>query len=134
VKTPTQLSPLERDNLNNWTKTDPASETSRFLVSRIPDDGKSPKPSNSVCYTPSSEPFRIYCTSYLDNELIKDTRSSRKGSEDNTVGEILLCNGVYFCLRTFVFPRIRSTLRIHFQGFSALRERELPKWADCEKT
>jgi hypothetical protein len=30
------------------------------VFSRIPDDGKVPKPSNSVCYTPSSEPFRIY--------------------------------------------------------------------------
>jgi hypothetical protein len=40
-KTPTQLGPLERANLNHWT--DPFSETSCFLFSRMPDDGKSPK-------------------------------------------------------------------------------------------
>jgi hypothetical protein len=47
-------------------ETDQLSETSYFLVSRIPDDGKSPKPSNSECYTPLSEHFRIYykVTSY----------------------------------------------------------------------
>jgi hypothetical protein len=58
----TQLGPLERANLDHWrwslskgsnwvgvfprhlrTETDPVSETSPFLVSRIPDDGKSPK-------------------------------------------------------------------------------------------
>jgi hypothetical protein len=42
------------------TETDPVSETSCFLVPRIPDDGKSPNPSNSECDTPSSKPFRIY--------------------------------------------------------------------------
>jgi hypothetical protein len=47
-KTPTQLCPLERANLNHWTphlrmETDPVSGTSCFLVSRILDDGKSPK-------------------------------------------------------------------------------------------
>jgi hypothetical protein len=36
------------------------SETSCFLFPTIPDDGKSPKNSNSECYTPSSEPYRIY--------------------------------------------------------------------------
>jgi hypothetical protein len=41
------------------TETDPVSETSCFLFSRIPDDGNVHKLSNSVCYTPSSEPFRI---------------------------------------------------------------------------
>jgi hypothetical protein len=51
-KTPTQLGSLERANLNH-----------RFLFSRIPDDGKSKKKNNdSVCYTPSLEPFRIYLT------------------------------------------------------------------------
>jgi hypothetical protein len=39
---------------------DPLSKMSCFLVPRIPDDGKSKKPSNSECYTPPSEPFRIY--------------------------------------------------------------------------
>jgi hypothetical protein len=43
------LGPLERANLNHWilphlkTETDPVSETLCFLVSRIPDDGQSPK-------------------------------------------------------------------------------------------
>jgi hypothetical protein len=37
------------------------SETSCFLVSRIPDDGKFQKKNPVIlCYTPSSEPFRIY--------------------------------------------------------------------------
>jgi hypothetical protein len=80
--TPTQLGSLERANLISlekpwqinynyliaWdqaphlrTETNPVSETLCFLVSRIPDDVKSPKkPSNSEWYTPSSEPFRIY--------------------------------------------------------------------------
>jgi hypothetical protein len=40
------------------TETDPVSETSCFLVSEILDDGKVQKPSNSECYTPSSEPYR----------------------------------------------------------------------------
>jgi hypothetical protein len=42
------------------TERDPVSEMLRFLFSRIPDDGKVQKSSNSVCYTPSSEPFRVY--------------------------------------------------------------------------
>jgi hypothetical protein len=80
-ETPTQLlGPLQRANLSHWrldlskgpnwidvfpphlrTETDPVFETLCFLVSRIPDDGQSSKPSNSECYTPSSEPFRICC-------------------------------------------------------------------------
>jgi hypothetical protein len=57
-KTPTQLGPLERANLNHSspgvfspshlkTETDPVSEMSCFLVSRIPDDGKVKKKKNS---------------------------------------------------------------------------------------
>jgi hypothetical protein len=47
-KTPTQLGPSDRANLNHWTphlktETDPASETSCFLVPRISDDGKKSK-------------------------------------------------------------------------------------------
>jgi hypothetical protein len=74
-KTPTQLGPLERANLNHWwlraqmsrcllphlhlrTDTDPVSETSCSLEYRTME--KVQKPSNSVRYTPSSEPFRIY--------------------------------------------------------------------------
>jgi hypothetical protein len=64
-KTPTQLGPLERANLNHWighlhlkTETDPVSETSCFL--KYQTMGKVQKPNNSVCYTPSSKPFRIY--------------------------------------------------------------------------
>jgi hypothetical protein len=41
------------------TETDIVSEKLRSRVFRIPDDEESPKPSNSECYTPSSEPFRI---------------------------------------------------------------------------
>jgi hypothetical protein len=44
-ETPTLLGLLERANLNHWT---------------IPDDGQSPKPVNSECYTSSWEPYRIY--------------------------------------------------------------------------
>jgi hypothetical protein len=39
------------------TETDPVSETLCFLDFRVPDDGQSP---NNECYTPQSEPFRIY--------------------------------------------------------------------------
>jgi hypothetical protein len=49
------------------TETDPDSETSCFLVSRIPDDRKVKKNSNSVCYTPSSEPFRMSLYMYINS-------------------------------------------------------------------
>jgi hypothetical protein len=59
-----QFGPLERANLNHWThlrkETDAVSETSCFLFSRTPGMNKVQKPSNSECYTPLSEPFRIY--------------------------------------------------------------------------
>jgi hypothetical protein len=48
------------------TERDPVSETSCFLVSRIQEDGKVQKPNNSECYTPSSEPFRIYSLTGVD--------------------------------------------------------------------
>jgi hypothetical protein len=42
-------------------ETDPVSKMSCFPLSRIPDNEKSPKnPSNSECYTPSSESLRIH--------------------------------------------------------------------------
>jgi hypothetical protein len=44
-KTPTQLGPLSHPR----TETDPVSETSCFLVSRIPDDGKVKKKSVNLC-------------------------------------------------------------------------------------
>jgi hypothetical protein len=43
-------------------ETDPVSETSWFLVSKYRTMEKSKKPSNPVCYTPSSEPFRSLLT------------------------------------------------------------------------
>jgi hypothetical protein len=59
--TPTPMGPLEKPNLNHWpnrvgffsplylrNKTDPVSETSCFIVSRIPDGAKIQKPSSSV--------------------------------------------------------------------------------------
>jgi hypothetical protein len=60
-KTPTQLGPLERANLlenrkHDVSETDAVSETSCFLFSTIPDDEEVQKLSNSVFYTPSSEP------------------------------------------------------------------------------
>jgi hypothetical protein len=53
-KTPTHLCPSERANLNHWTEslmteTGPVSETSCFLFSRIPDDGKKPKNPVILC-------------------------------------------------------------------------------------
>jgi hypothetical protein len=39
---------------------DTVSETPCFLFSRIPDDGTSLKKPVILCYTPSSETFRIY--------------------------------------------------------------------------
>jgi hypothetical protein len=52
---------LETRKHDVW-ETGSVSETSCFLVSRIPDDGKvqKKKTSKPVCYIPSSEPFRIY--------------------------------------------------------------------------
>jgi hypothetical protein len=45
-------------HLHLRTETDPVSETSYSLEYQTM--GKVKKPSNSVCYTPSLEPFRIY--------------------------------------------------------------------------
>jgi hypothetical protein len=74
-KTPTQLGPLERANLNHWaqlsrcllphlhlrTETDPVSETSCFLENRMME--KVQKNSvNSVQHTPSSESFQVLRT------------------------------------------------------------------------
>jgi hypothetical protein len=63
-KTPTQLGPLERANVNHCllppfylrTETDPVSETSCSFKYRTMD--KVHKPRNSLCYSPSSQPFR----------------------------------------------------------------------------
>jgi hypothetical protein len=46
-KTPTQFYPLDRANLNRRTETDPVSEKSCFLVTRITEDGKVQTPPNS---------------------------------------------------------------------------------------
>jgi hypothetical protein len=78
-KTSTQLGPLERANLKFFlmgqlsrcllphlhlrTKKNPVSETSCSLEYQMME--KVPKPSNSVCYTPSSEPFSIYITTHI---------------------------------------------------------------------
>jgi hypothetical protein len=42
-ETPNLLGPLERNDLSHWMETDPVSEMSCFIFSRIPDDGQSPK-------------------------------------------------------------------------------------------
>jgi hypothetical protein len=72
---PTLLGPLERANLNHWTQESrclpPSPEDGNrssfrnvvFLSSNSLESGrwtKSEKPINSVCYTPSSEPYGIY--------------------------------------------------------------------------
>jgi hypothetical protein len=49
-----------------WGRKHPVSERVCFLVCRIPDDGQVQKPSDSECYTPSSEPFRIYPSALLN--------------------------------------------------------------------
>jgi hypothetical protein len=69
-KTFTQLGHLERANLN-LTETDPVSETSCSLEYQTME--KSKKPSNSVYYTPSSEPFRI--NNFIDFQNTFDTRT-----------------------------------------------------------
>jgi hypothetical protein len=53
-KTGTQLGPLERANLNHWTRTETSCSPEYQMMEKVQ------KPSNSLCYTPSSEPFRIY--------------------------------------------------------------------------
>jgi hypothetical protein len=55
-KTPIQLGPLERANLNQSRFRNVV--FSSLLEYRTME--KSKKPSKPVCYTPSSEPFRIY--------------------------------------------------------------------------
>jgi hypothetical protein len=60
-KTPTQLGPLERANLSHW-----------LCFPECQTMEKVQKPSTSVCYTPSSEPFRIYILYYLVNVITKD--------------------------------------------------------------
>jgi hypothetical protein len=60
-------------------ETDPVSETSCFLFSSIPDDEKVQKPSNSLCYIPSSEPFLI--------DFISDMKLNVK----NTTLRFLIC-------------------------------------------
>jgi hypothetical protein len=63
------LGPLERATLNQWTVCKgpnrvvfpTLSPQCSLVLFRIPDDGQGrKKPSNSECYTPSLEPFRIY--------------------------------------------------------------------------
>jgi hypothetical protein len=50
------------------TETNPNSETSFFLFSRIPDDGKKSKSPVILCvYTPSLEPLRVYFLYYVLN-------------------------------------------------------------------
>jgi hypothetical protein len=60
-----------------------------FLYFRIPDDGKVQTPSDSKCYTPLSEPFKIY--SMLNRAQIvfcyesKKTKSNVLGQWKNTI-------------------------------------------------
>jgi hypothetical protein len=81
-KTPTQLGPVERANLNIWTQLSRCSRprlrmqkiSSRvlyFLEYRTME--KIQKPSNSEFYTPSYEPFRIY----LMMTILVDTSSKK---------------------------------------------------------
>jgi hypothetical protein len=60
-------------------ETDPVSETSCFIFSRIPDDGeRESKNLVAVCYTPSSKPSRIYNVQMFTSELIGDREKSKE--------------------------------------------------------
>jgi hypothetical protein len=62
------VGPLRKSSpLHMRMKTDPVSETSCFYPPKTPEDGKVQQPSNSVCYTPSSEPYKIdyYIAPYI---------------------------------------------------------------------
>jgi hypothetical protein len=76
----TLLGSLQRSKLNHWSRAGVSHPLAKvwkeiqclkhcvYLGFRILDDGQSPKPSNSECYTPSSEPFTIYsfsCSLFL---------------------------------------------------------------------
>jgi hypothetical protein len=96
-KTPTQLGPLERSNLNHWTsdlegaqlsrclssppfylrtETDPVFETSCSFKHRTMD--KVQKRRNSLCYSKSSQPFRnyrhfcLYVNSWSQTMMLKE--------------------------------------------------------------
>jgi hypothetical protein len=59
-------------------ETDPVSETLCFLVSRIQNDGKNKRTSNSECYIPSSEPFRTNReTSINDRKIVHITTKTK---------------------------------------------------------
>jgi hypothetical protein len=78
-KTPTQLVLLERANFNQWGRKQfqfPKRRVFYFIENRTIE--KAQKPSNSVCYTPSSEPFRIY----IFMKLGVSTDTWRKGWSD----------------------------------------------------
>jgi hypothetical protein len=57
---PLLIYPLERSNLNHW-------KFCSLVLFTMQDDGQVQKPSNSECYTPSSEPFIIYFFIYIFN-------------------------------------------------------------------
>jgi hypothetical protein len=101
-KTLTLLGPLERANLNHWT---PMSETLSYIntgeqaESMRANRKKCNKhfskartcvePSNSVCYTPSSEPYRIYLSkTNLTNEI--STTQLLMGSFSDQSGRITI--------------------------------------------
>jgi hypothetical protein len=62
--TPTLLGPLEGANLSHWSPEDGIKSNFRNIVFssclEFPAMDKVHKPSDSECYTPSSEPFRFY--------------------------------------------------------------------------
>jgi hypothetical protein len=113
------------------TQRDPICETSCFIFSRIPDDGKVQKPSNPLCHAPSLESFRNlqtksdFCISYitksasgkcnLRNILLKlfihlfGTRKPRKGKSMNA----LQTESVAVCPRYGRTNVIQFAIRLH---------------------
>jgi hypothetical protein len=138
-KTPTELGPLERANLDwdskgplRWggktptqissfygaqlslvflthlrTETDPVSETSCFLFSRMPDDGKVQKPSNSVFlhssfpgyfHAPHLTLYSYSCSDELEGRDGTGFRSRyclRHNNVSHTLVRIFLCSGLF---------------------------------------
>jgi hypothetical protein len=83
-------------------ETDPVSETSCFLVSRIPEDGPSPKtPRNFEYYSPSSEPFRIY---WMFTQLTTRRHSAEGKQKETNFKFTLLLSQLHFQREPTLWP------------------------------
>jgi hypothetical protein len=105
------------------TETDPVSETSCFLVSRIPEYGKSPKSSNSeiLGYLNTGNghflPYHFQSTIHNPTNQLHVTYAGEKPS---SFYHRILRSSVFWnikpCSSVRVNRRLGGTYRLHFQG------------------